>query len=231
MPAVKDLWEELDGYYDQLVAMESGTLDHARQVGMMRGMAISLSHIMRPYFVEADDVVREVMERHKARVEGDESYRTPGIENVTLFPEEATTWYKSWDGGYTSNPAFASEPPVGYPLDRINEARNAAGMAALATPPSRPAMHATTGGSDPRTMANDDLREAQVEIEANRVKRGLKGKKKPAPNPRRKAPEPKTFTPEEIKQIADAHEAGFDINMLTTAFSCSEADILAALNG
>lgn len=72
---VEKLWDMMDADMDQIASggpMAEYHKNHAR------GLADATALFMRPFFETADDIVREVVKRKKARDAGEE-YETPGL--------------------------------------------------------------------------------------------------------------------------------------------------------
>lgn len=152
VPAVRDLWLQADKYYTEYRELPGNDPRKEKAAGTLNGLCIALSHLMKPYFEDVSDVAKELGERFK-----DSARLTPGIENITLFPEEPTKWYKAYrDRGYTSDPAHAEDPPFGYPSDRVDRARTAVR--------GRPAAAATTRTPTPAPTTKQFTDEEKKEI-------------------------------------------------------------------
>lgn len=120
---VEQMWEKLDIDMDAIKSFDGKTLDHEsereRDLNKARARAIAecLAIFMKPFFETADDIVREAMRRHAARVAGDAEYATAGIgarryESAAMAHASAAGgWYDTPGGGYTSDPSRAGEKP------------------------------------------------------------------------------------------------------------------------
>lgn len=114
---VQQLWEKLDREVDEIKGNPNaaGVEYHQHRA---RAIAECIIIFMKPFFETADDIVRESMERWKARQRGDLEYETAGIghrryESAAAAHLSATPgWYGTAQDGYTANPDMAGSPSV-----------------------------------------------------------------------------------------------------------------------
>lgn len=125
---VEQMWDKLDTEMDWIKGhhdpeTQAWTFDPESGPRKVRARAIAecIQIFMTPFFETANEVAAEAARRHKARVEGDKEYETPGLgsrryEGAVRQSEQhasaAEGWYQSPDGGYTSNPERAGEKAV-----------------------------------------------------------------------------------------------------------------------
>lgn len=112
---VGTMWEMLDREVDEIKGQPTDPQYHQHRA---RAIAECIAIFMGPFFETADDVVRESMERWKARQRGDTEYETAGLgarryESAAAAHLSATPgWYGTAQDGYTSNPDMAGSPSV-----------------------------------------------------------------------------------------------------------------------
>lgn len=104
---VQQMWDLLDEEMNGAMQDIPGTKIRARAI------AECVAIFMVPFFTTADEVAKEALKRYKAKQAGEE-YETPGIgarkyERPGL-ESKYDGWYKSPDGGFTSDAAQAGLP-------------------------------------------------------------------------------------------------------------------------
>ena len=117
---LEDMWLDADEF---LVEFEQSGFANPFFRGALVAACSMIYLVSKPYFESVEDVKKELMTRRSYFNEHGtlEGHITPGAKNITLFPEEPIVTYKAEDGGYTQNPAYAVETPVGYPESRVKK--------------------------------------------------------------------------------------------------------------
>lgn len=87
-----DTWKLLDSKVDLILDdSQSAAPEKEKAKNEARGIAEVLAMFMRPFFESADDIVRESVKRHKAKV-ADAEHQTPGLAEKLWNPNTR------WDG-------------------------------------------------------------------------------------------------------------------------------------
>lgn len=92
---IEELWQMMDRYFAELqnegekIWNDKNDPEYIKLQGVLRGMAITVSHFSGQFFPTPDDVVREVVARHAA-ISKRVPHSTPGLQQ-RLFAEPAWT--------------------------------------------------------------------------------------------------------------------------------------------
>lgn len=108
---ISKIWKMLDDQVD-IIKDPNQIPEHREAAGKTaRGIAMSLSVLMPPFFHNADDIVRESIKRWNARQAGDDTYQTNGVGHLA-WKKAMTDQEIASHTGQAKTPVIKDKPAV-----------------------------------------------------------------------------------------------------------------------